>query len=187
VPESIPDLTQILRRVNAGDSLAMEELLRVVYAELKRLARIAMSGERKEHTLQPTALVHEAFLHLMGGVSIEWENSFHFFSAAARTMRRILVDHARRFQAKKRLGGQRVELNENLILGPQKSDSFLALEVALEKLEAFYPRYAQVVELKYFGGLSFEEIAKFLDLSSRTIKRDWDHAKTWLHFEMSKD
>jgi RNA polymerase sigma factor (TIGR02999 family) len=179
-------LTQILKRVSAGDVQATEELFQVVYTELKRLARIAMSQERSDHTLQPTALVHEAFIHLMGGVPIDWESSFHFFSVAARTMRRILVDHARHVKAKKRSGGQRVELNEDLILGPQKADSYLGLEAALEKFEALYPRHAQVVDLKYFGGLGFEEIAKCLGFSSRTLKRDWDFARAWLHSEMSK-
>lgn len=178
-------LTKLLIRVKAGDAHATEELVQLVYSELKRLARIAMSGERGDHTLQPTALVHEAFIHLMGGVSIDWENSGHFFSLAARTMRRILVDHARHGKARKRFGGQRIELDENLKWTPPKSDSLLALDAALDKLEALYPRHAKVVEMRYFGGLGFDEIAKFLGIASRTAKRDWEFARAWLHASMT--
>jgi RNA polymerase sigma-70 factor, ECF subfamily len=120
----------------------------------------------------------------MGEALVDFENSLHFFAVASRTMRRILVDHARRVRTKKRFGGHKVELDDNLALSPQKAESFLQLELALEELEKLYPRQAQVVELRYFCGLNFDEIGQVLELSSRTAKRDWEFARAWLHSKM---
>jgi RNA polymerase sigma-70 factor, ECF subfamily len=187
MPQQKADLTHLLQQIKDGDDRAKELLLQAVYDELRRLARKAMSSERDGHTLQPTALVHEAFLQLMGGTRVDWTDSHHFFIVASRTMRRILIDHARQLGAKKRSGGQRVDLDEqHLLMAPQKAESYLQLEEALNRLEQISPRSAQIVELKFFGGLTFDEIAKVLDIHSRTVKRDWEKARTWLHAAMSE-
>jgi RNA polymerase sigma factor (TIGR02999 family) len=184
----VPDanITSLLQKASAGDEAAREELLTCVYQELQRLARLALRNERQGHTLEPTALVHEAYLRLLGDAPIEWNNRSHFFSMAARTMRRILTDYARGVRSRKRFGGQRVELNENLIFSEDRAESYLMLEEALERLQELDPRQCQIVELKYFAGLTNEEIAAAIGRDARTVKRDWQMARAWLHGQLTQ-
>jgi RNA polymerase sigma factor (TIGR02999 family) len=163
-----------------GDGAAAEQLLPLVYDELHRLARNYMRRERRDHTLQPTALINEAYLHLANG-KVNWQSREHFVGVAANVMRRLLVDHARARHAGIRGGGQeRVELEDDLMMSEERSKEVLALHDALTVLEAFNPRQAQVVELRYFGGFSVEEIAELLKVSPRSVKRDWALARVWL-------
>ncbi len=173
------DVTLLLRRVNSGERRAWDELIQIVYAELRRMARSHMRREASGHTLQPTALVNEACLRLMDGN--DWENRRHFFGAAAEAMRRVLVDHARRRGAEKRGAGlQRVTLTNLDLETPDADVDVLALEDALAKLEKESPRLAQLVMLRFFAGLSNEEAAEALGMSLATIKRDWSFARAWL-------
>ena len=178
------DITVLLHRASDGDEAAGDQLLRHVYAELRRLARLALRGEGREHTLQPTALVHEAYLRLLGEANIEWVDRYHFFCVASRTMRRILKDYARATKAKKRWGGQRLDLDENLALTEDRLESYLALEEALDRLEELEPRQCRIVELKYFVGLTNEDIAAAVGRDVRTVKRDWQMARAWLHGQL---
>ena len=177
-------VTELLQQVHAGNSHAASELVPILYRELHRLAERAMRGERHGHTLQPTVLVHDAYLQLLRTDKIDWQNRAHFLALASNTMRRVLVDHARAAQADKRPGGhQQVELNSRVQILEQQVD-VLNLNEALEKLAAFDKRLAQVVEMRFFGGLSFEEIAESQGISLRTAKRDWALAKSWLYTEL---
>lgn len=177
-------VTQLLQQVHAGDQDAASELARLLYRELHRLAERAMRRERQDHTLQPTVLVHEAYLQLLQTDRIDWQNRSHFLALASNTMRRVLVDHARAARAEKRPGGhQQVELNSRVQVAEQQVD-VLNLNEALDRLAAFDKRLAEVVEMRFFGGLSFEEIAEALGISLRTAKRDWALAKTWLYTEL---
>ncbi len=182
-PES---LTRILSDLRMGRTGAQAELFAVVYSELRRLAASQMSGERADHTLQPTALVHEAFFRLFGPNQPPFENRGHFFRAASEAMRRILVDHARHRLAVKRGGGRRrIELED---VGDQTNDrteDVLAVDEALQKLSCSDPRKGHLVELRFFGGLTNEEAAAVLGISERTAKRDWSYAKAWLQREMA--
>jgi RNA polymerase sigma-70 factor (ECF subfamily) len=180
------DVTALLRKVSEGDPQAQEQLFEIVYYELRRLARGAMRNERAGHTLQPTALIHEAFIRLVGKDGIEWVDRVHFFAVAARTMRRVLIDHARHGRANKNWGGQRVDLNAALIFTEDKTEAILALDQALAALEAREPRQCKVVELRYFAGLDFEETAAVLGVSAKTVMRDWKIARAWLHAEIEK-
>jgi RNA polymerase sigma factor (TIGR02999 family) len=146
-----------------------------------------MRGERNEHTLQATALVHEAYLKLVEQRSTDWQSRAHFFGIAAQLMRRILIDHARGHLRGKRGGGQRpVPLDEALVFSPEESEEFVRLDEALDRLAKFDPRQAKIVELRYFGGLTVEETADLLGISPKTVKRDWSVAKAWLHGELAK-
>lgn len=191
-PEASPGseqqpVTQLLQEVHAGDQDAASELVRILYRELHRLAERAMRRERQDHTLQPTVLVHEAYLQLLQTDKIDWQNRAHFLALASNTMRRVLVDHARAAKADKRPGGhQQVELNSRVQIAEQQID-VLNLNEAMNRLDAFDHRLAQVVEMRFFGGLSFEEIADSLDVSVRTAKRDWALAKSWLYTELGGD
>lgn len=182
------DVTQILKALEAGDPLAAKELLPVVYRELHQLATAKMRQERGDHTLQPTALVHEAFLRLVGDVDLNrWEGRAHFFSAAAEAMRRILIDHVRHKNAAKRGGKlQRLDINEMLSFDESKVDSLLELDSALEKLGQLDPMLVKVVELRFFAGLSVEQTAEALNVSDRTIKRHWAYARAWLQRELEE-
>jgi RNA polymerase sigma factor (TIGR02999 family) len=174
------DITVLLKALRRGDREAGERLFPLVYAELHRLASSYMRRERQNHTLQPTALINEAYVRL-AQASIDWQNRAHFIGVAANAMRRILVDHARARVAAVRGGGVHItEWNDNLAFTPEKSAELLALDEALDRLEKINPRQAKVVELRYIGGLSFEEIAEVLALSPRTAKRDWAVARVWL-------
>lgn len=174
------DITVLLARWHNGDRAAFEELLPMVYAELREVAGAYMRRERANHTLQPTALVHEAYLKLAGVREADFNNRVHFFGAAAQAMRRILVDHARRQKAAKRdAEGRTVDLNESTAGIDLRSD-LVALDEALGKLAETAPEPAKVVELRYFGGMTVEETAAFLQVSTSTVKRHWIFARAWL-------
>lgn len=180
------DITQILNRIDGGDPTAANELLPLVYDELRKLAANRMARESSGQTLQPTALVHEAFLRLIGNDSVgNWDSRGHFFAAAAEAMRRILIDNARRRNSEKRGGHRsRQELNDDAVLDVDDSDILLALDEALTRLAEVEPQLAQLVKLRYFTGLSVEETAKILNVSPRTTKRDWAYARAWLRRAM---
>ena len=177
-------ITVLLRAIRAGDTEAEESLLPLVYRELHRLARSYMRRERPDHTLQPTALINEAYLRLAGG-EIDWKNREHFIGVAAQVMRRVLVDHARSHNAEIRGGGlKRVELDEGFALSSQNAEMLLPLNEALDRLAKINARQARVVELHYFGGLSMLQIAALLHISERSVKRDWSLARIWLFEEL---
>ena len=184
------DITQLLIQWRNGDQAALNELLPQVYTELRRLANHYLRQERPGHTLQPTALVHEVYLRLLGGKEIDWQNRAHFFGIAAVRMRRILVEHARGRQAAKRGGGEYlVSLTETEeIAGADKHDvNLLVLDGALRRLEAFDAQKAGIVELRYFGGLTIEETAEVLNISPATVKREWRMARAWLRAEITNE
>jgi RNA polymerase sigma-70 factor, ECF subfamily len=173
--------TLLLKEAQSGNKAALDELLPLVYDELRRLAAYHLQRERSDHTLQPTALVHEAYLRLVDQRAVDWQNRAHFFGLAAEMMRRILVNHARARQAAKRGGYEtRISLDEVLDWAEQREVDFVALDGALEKLTVLDPQQARIVELKFFGGLSVEEIATLLTISTATVKREWRMAKAWL-------
>ena len=175
------DVTVWLRAWSDGDAAALDRLIPVVEAELRRLARVYMSHERKDHTLQPTAVVNEVFLRLVDANGIRWNDRAHFFGICARLMRRVLVDHARSRGYQKRGGGaQRVTLDERALAAPAMDVDLIALDRALERLAAVDERKVRVIEMRFFGGLSVEETATALDVSTDTVKRDWRIAKLWL-------
>jgi len=179
-------VTLLLRAMKNGDQSAAEKLLPLVYKELHRLAKSYMRRERPDHTLQPTALIHEAYLRLAHD-DVDWQSHQHFIGIAANVMRRVLVDHARARNAEMRGGRlERVELEEGLAISKERSSEVIALHDALNRLEALNPRRAKVVELRYFGGLSVEEVAAVLDMSPRSVKRDWALARPWLFKEIQK-
>jgi RNA polymerase sigma-70 factor, ECF subfamily len=174
-------VTSLLRAWSDGDANALDSLVPVVEAELRRLARSYMSHERKDHTLQPTAVVNEVFIRLIDATGIRWNDRAHFFGICARLMRRVLVDHARSRGYQKRGGGaQRVTLDEHALAAPPMDVDLLALDVALEQLAAVDERKCRVIEMRFFGGLSVEETATALNVSTDTVKRDWRIAKLWL-------
>ena len=180
------DVTNLLRAWRAGDAGAGEQLLPIVYAELHRRAAAAMRREDAGHTLQPTALVHEAYMRLVDQRQGDWQNRSQFYGIAARMMRRVLIDHAREHLAAKRGGGaQQVTLSGIEAAGSDDAVEVLALHDALEKLAALDERQAKVVELRYFGGLSVEEAAEALDISPATVKREWATARAWLKRELA--
>ena len=178
------EVTMLLQAMKSGDESAAEKLLPLVYKELHRLARSYMHRERPDHTLQPTALINEAYMRLARD-EVDWQGRQHFIAVAATVMRRVLVDHARAHHADMRGGQlQRVELNEDLAISDKHSNEVLALHEALNHLEAFNPRQAKVVELRYFAGLSVEEVAGILKVSIRSVKGDWALARIWLFKEI---
>ena len=178
-------VTDLLTRWSDGDNAALAELTPLVYEELRRLAHRHMGGERANHTLQTTALVNEAYLRLADQTNPRWQNRTHFFAVAARAMRQILVSYARSNRAQKRGGGaNRIELDEAAILSPEQSNEIVDVHEALEKLGRLDERKARVVELKYFGGLNYDEMAEVLKISSITVRRDWRFAKAWLYAEL---
>jgi len=179
------DVTQVLAQLRDGDQRAADKLLPMVYDEFRALARHYLGQERANHTLQPTALVHEAYLKLVDQTRVDWQGKSHFFAVAAQAMRRILVDHARSRQRDKRGGGRaRVALDEAVALSPQKDEDVLALDEVLERLGKLDPRQAKVVELRFFGGMSVEEVAQALGVSKRTVEGDWTFARAWLAREL---
>ncbi|MGI8742679.1 MAG: sigma-70 family RNA polymerase sigma factor [Bryobacteraceae bacterium] len=178
-------ITKLLEQLNHGNRAAEEELIPIVYRELRLLAARYMRRERKDHTLQPTALVHEAYLKLMQQQAGNWQNRAHFFAIASQVMRRILVDHARSRRAVKRGGlERRVTLNEGVFAAGNQAIDLIILDEALHRLAEFDERQSRIVELRFFGGLSLEEIAVVLDMSPRTVKRDWSVARAWLYGEL---
>lgn len=179
-------MTQLLAAIRAGDEAAQGRLLELVLAELKRIARRLMSGERAGHTLQPTALVNELYVQLLAERLATINDRSHLFAAAAQAMRRILVDHARAVRSQKRGGErQRVELEFAPLFSEENLDEMLEMDRALARLEKLDSRQCRIVELRFFVGLSEEEIAETLGISVRTVKRDWRVAKAWLHAELS--
>jgi len=181
------DVTQLLADVQNGRPDAARQLIPLVYEELRRLARRHMRSERSDHTLQATALVHEAYFRLVNQPERTWQNRTHFIRIAAQVMRRMLIDYARARRTDKREGGlQRVPLEEPLLLTEEQSDELLALNEALERLAQFDSRQSRVVELRFFGGLTVEETAEALGMSPKTVKRDWSVARAWLHREVTK-
>ena len=179
-------VTEVLNELAKGDERALDRLLPVVYRELKRLAAGYLRSERAEHTLQPTALAHEAYLRLVGREEIQWQNRAHFLGVAARAMREILVDHARRRKALKRGGGQALTLyDESLPVAGGRPVAFDDLDQALVDLARLSERQAKVVELRYFGGLTIEETGEVLGISPVTVKRDWATARAWLYRELT--
>jgi RNA polymerase sigma-70 factor, ECF subfamily len=179
------DVTILLARLSKGDQQAAAELIPLVYDELRRLAGRYMRRERADHTLQATALVHEAYLKLVQHPPVEWQNRAHFFGIAAQLMRQILVDHARGHGREKRGGGQRaVSLEDALVFSPQMSSELLRLDESLQRLTKLDPRQGKIVELRFFGGLTVEETAHVLGISPKTVKRNWSLAKAWLHGEL---
>jgi RNA polymerase sigma factor (TIGR02999 family) len=182
------EITQLLMDWRGGDRAALEKLLPLVYDELHRLAQHYLRRESPGHTLQATALVNEAYLRLIDQQRSDWQNRAHFFAVAARVMRHLLVDHARSRRYRKRGGGAlRVSLEEADAATPEPALDLLALDEALERLAAIDERKVLIVELRYFGGLSFEETAAALGLSEVTVKRDWLKARAWLYRELRQE
>jgi RNA polymerase sigma factor (TIGR02999 family) len=178
-------VTQLLQQWSRGDDAALAELTPLVYEELRRLAHHFMDGQRPDHTLQTTALVNEAYLRLADQTNLNWQSRAHFFAVAARAMRQILVSYARTQHAQKRGGhAVKVDLDEAALVSPEESKEIVELHEALEQLSALDSRKAQIVELKYFGGLNYDEIAEVLKISRITARRDWEFAKVWLYTEL---
>lgn len=185
-PSPAPPVTNLLVAWGQGDKAALERLTPVVYKELRRLAQWHMKRERVGHTLQATALVNEAYLRLVDINQVQWQDRAHFFAMAARQMRRILIDAARKHRNEKRGGDvQKVSLSEGLLV-PDRAEELVALDDALEALARMDERRGRVVEMKFFGGLSVEEIAEVLNVSPDTVKRDWKLAKAWLARELRR-
>ncbi len=181
--------TRLLKRLESGDSEASTELLEVLYHELHQVAAQLMQRERSDHTMQPTALVHEAFLRLIGTEDARWNDRVHFLRVAARAMRRALIDHARARQTDKRGGAnwQKVTLVDDVADGAHGPESLLAVDETLSRLESFDPQLAQIVELRFFGGLKDREIGVALGTSERSVQRGWRTARAWLMREMKQD
>jgi RNA polymerase sigma-70 factor, ECF subfamily len=180
------EVTGLLLAWNAGDEDALRRLAPLVEAELERLARIYLSREREDHTLEPNALVNEAYLRLIDANQIAWEGRAHFFGVAARLMRQILVDHARRRRSLKHGGlATQVTLSQAGLISTATDDDFIALDEALEKLSRFDPRKCRLVELRFFGGLNVDETGLVLGISPRTVAREWSLAQAWLHRELT--
>ena len=180
------DVTHLLRRLNRGNSQAANELVPLIYNELRQLAAACMRREQAGHTLQPTALVHEAYLRLMGQRNVQWNDRAHFFAVAATLMRRVLLDYARKRHTAKRGGAPRkATLAEGLLIAEEHLDDVLALDQGLTRLAAIDPQQARLVELRFFAGLDVEEIAAVMDISTATVKREWSSAKAWLNREIT--
>ena len=180
------EISQLLIAWKNGDGTALERLMPLVYDELHALASRHLRGERPDHTLQTTALIHEAYLRLVGA-DVAWEGRAHFLAVASKTMRRILVDHARRLGRAKRGGQRPITLDEGLAAAPERGPDIVALDEALERLSALDERRARAVELHYFGGLTYDETAAVLGVSPATVDRELRLAKAWLYREMSAE
>ena len=184
---SPPEVTQLLADWGKGDRSALDKLLPLVHKELRRIAQRQMNQERGGHTLQATALVNEAYLKLVGQEGFEWQNRAHFFAVCAQVMRHILIDHARAHARDKRGGGAiQVSLNDVAAIAEEQASHFVALDEALRRLESLDPQKGKIVELRYFGGLSIEETAEVLNISPRTVRREWQRAKAWLYRMISE-
>lgn len=183
LPEGV---TQLLADWSAGNQAALEQLMPLVYDELHRLARRHMARERRDHTLQTSALINEAYLRLVDQKDLQWQNRAHFFAVAAQVMRRILIDHARSYRyAKRGAGAHKIAFDEAVVFTEPRAAEFVALDDALNALAAVDPRRSQVVELRFFGGLSIEETAEVMKISTPTVQREWRSAKAWLSRFMS--
>ena len=182
------EITQLLLAWGDGDKQALDQLMPFVYTELRRLAKNYMRNQRSDHTLQTTALVNEAYLRLIDSSRVRWQNRTHFFAISAQLMRRILVDFARAKKARKRGGDdQKVTFDEALPAIVEKESELIALDEALIELAKLNERQSQIVEMRYFGGMTEKEISEALDISTRTVRRDWNVARAWLFRELSKD
>ena len=180
-------VTALLDELERGDRKAASRLLPIVYSELRRLAAHYMRGERPGQTIQPTELVHEAYLRLVGQERISWRGRTHFLAMAATSMRRILIERARRKSAEKHGGGgEKIQLEDSIMFSPERSSGLLALDEALTRLADLSPRQSRVVELKFFAGLTIEEIAEAEGVSPRTVKQEWSVARAWLHKEIAR-
>jgi RNA polymerase sigma factor (TIGR02999 family) len=186
IPAQSGEVTRLLIEIRNGNEQAANELIPLVYDQLRRMARFLMKNERSGHTLQPTALVNEALMRLIGTANLELESRAHFFAVSATVMRRILIDSARAHRAEKR-GGEviQVSLDSNLAYEWRQADSLLNLDEALDRLSAMDPRLCRVVEMRFFAGMTESETAEVLNVSVRTVKRDWQFAKNWLYREMT--
>jgi len=181
------EITQLLINWSNGDQAALDELIPLVTAELRRLARHYLAQENPGHTLQTSALINEAYIRLIDQQNIAWQNRAHFFGVAAQVMRHILIDHARSYAYAKRGGGARkVPLDEAIIVNDKRSEELVALDDALKDLAVIDPRKSRIIELRFFGGLSIEETAEALKISPITVTREWRSAKAWLRREMNK-
>ena len=179
-------MTQLLIQLTDGNRAVLDELLPLIYAELRSLAANYLRRERSDHTLQPTALVHEAYLRLVNQTQVRWQNRAHFFGVAAQMMRRILVDHARKTHAEKRGSDiPNLSLDENIEVSHERAAELVALDDALSALAAIDEQKSRIVELRFFGGLSVEETAEVLGVSAPTVKRQWRMAKAWLYGQVS--
>ena len=186
-PVQPAEVTELLRRWSGGDVAARESLVPLVYDELRRLARYYLASQRSDHTLQSTAIVHEAYLRLAGRDNVHWENRSHFFAVAAQLMRRILVDHARKRNAAKRGGAQLTLLvDEAVEPSSQRELDLVALDDALKALAELDARQSRIVELRFFGGLSIDDTSRLLEISPATVKREWSTARAWLYEEISR-
>ena len=184
--DALENVTQLLLEWNRGNEQAQERLLAIVYAELHRIASAQMSHEQDSHTLQPTALVHEVYLRLVDQTRARWQNRHHFFAISSKLIRRVLVDHARQRKAQKRGGGvTHVDLDESMDSPKGPGHEVLAINEALSELEELDPRQARVVELRFFGGMTIEEIAEHLSIAPVTVKRDWKTARAFLFHSLS--
>ncbi|HVF55619.1 MAG TPA: sigma-70 family RNA polymerase sigma factor [Pyrinomonadaceae bacterium] len=182
------DVTRLLHDWSEGDEGAAERLMPLVYDELRRLARDYLRRERPDHTLQPTALVNEAYMKLVDQRRVGWQNRHHFYGIAAQMMRRVLVDHARSHAAEKRGGRRRkVSLDEVNLTTGESAAELVALDEALQRLSEVFPRKGRVVELRFFGGLGIEETARVLGVSDKTVMREWESAKLWLYRELDSE
>jgi RNA polymerase sigma-70 factor (ECF subfamily) len=180
------DVSVLLRAWSDGDQYALDKLTPIVYDELRRLARRYMSGERSDHILQTTALVNEAYLRLVDTKRMQWRNRAHFFAVSAKLMRRILIDYARRKNLKRGAGTERVSLDDGAVISTGRAPDLVALDDALNALAQVDERKSQIVELRFFGGLSVDETAEVLKISPITVMRDWSTARTWLYREMKR-
>ncbi|MCC6364559.1 MAG: sigma-70 family RNA polymerase sigma factor [Bryobacterales bacterium] len=181
------EVTQLLSDLQNGRTGAANDLLPLVYNELRRIAGAYMRRERSNHTLQATALVHEAYLQLVDQTRVDWKNRAHFFGVAAQLMRRILVEHARAHHAQKRGGdASKLSLEEAINYFPQKEMTLVALDDALKQLEELDPRQSRIVELRFFGGLTTEEVAEVIGISTATVEREWRSARAWLHSQLAE-
>jgi RNA polymerase sigma factor (TIGR02999 family) len=185
--DSPGEITQLLVQLRDGDPEAEARLINLVYDELRRLAKLRMRYQRPDHTLQPTALVHEAYIRLTAQRDVKWEDRAHFFGVAAHIMRQIVMEYARAQRAEKRGAHVRkLSLDESIDFSHERSREFVALDDALMELAELDPRQGRIVELRFFGGLSVEEIAEVMGISTRTVKREWRVARAWLRGELSK-
>jgi RNA polymerase sigma factor (TIGR02999 family) len=179
------EVTRLLADWSRGDDAAFAKLTPLIYEELRRIAHRHMGGQRPDHTLQTTALVNEAYLRLADQTNPSWQNRAHFFAVAARAMRQIVVDYAKSQRAQKRgSGALKIELDEGAIVSPEQSQAIVDLHEALERLGTLDSRKAQVVEIKFFGGLNYDEIAEVLKIARMTVRRDWEFARLWLYTEL---
>jgi RNA polymerase sigma factor (TIGR02999 family) len=187
LPEAGGSVTALLGRLRDGRTDVADQLVPLIYDELRRIAGAQMRRERVGHTLQATAVVHEAYMRLAGEQEIQWQNRAHFFAIAARVMRQVLLDYARQRRAEKRGGeaAQKVEIDAELLVGPNRIEDIVAMDEVLTRLSDLDQLQGRIVELRFFGGLSVEETAEVMDISDSTVKREWRSAKAWLHRELA--